>query len=152
MSIQEAIAAYETGELYWPISLLNELEEQKEGLGFDWVAAVAVAFFDQNEVENRVKLIQWVNETIAAKQKRDLSDLREKSLEIWNTRRDQLHISASHLCAALVHLLEGDYREYRKTIFFAISAMSEAPGFSQKGLHILTELFYTIQTDPNHSV
>jgi hypothetical protein len=151
MSLREALAACEAGELYWPVSLLNELEEGGQGRGLDWVAAVATRLLEQNEVENRSALIQWVNEAVAAKENRDLSNLSEKSLKIWSTRRDQLHVAVSHLYAALVYLLEGGYRDYRQSIFFAISAMSSDPVFTRMGLAISDVTFRSMQPDATMS-
>ncbi len=137
--------AYETGDIYWPVTLLNELEGGGQGRCFDWVAACAMTFFERVEVDNRSLLAQWVRDVIVAKENRNPLGLREKSLEIWHARRDQLHTTVSHLYAALHYLLEGDYREYRKTIFYAVSAMSRDPGFSHTGLSVAREAFAKMQ-------
>ncbi|VTR96962.1 hypothetical protein [Tuwongella immobilis] len=146
MSLQEATAAYEAGDLYWPITLLNELEDARQGRGFDWVVSCAVMFLERADGEDRRSLLQWVQDVAAAKESRNLAGLREKSLEIWHLQRDQRHTAVSHLYAALLDFLEGNYREYRKTIFYAISALSRDPAFSQAGLSIPEEVFVKMRT------
>lgn len=145
MPLQEAISAYEAGDIYWPVTLLNELEDATKGRGFDWCVICAARFFERIECEDHVSLVQWIQDLAAAKESRSTAELREKSLEIWHSRRDQPHTAVSHLYAALLYFLEGNYQEYRKTVFYAISALSRAPDFSQSGLLIAEETFAELQ-------
>lgn len=144
-AIDEARERYSRNDINWPASLLMELEDHQRGSGFNWVVACAMLLLEQTEVESRSALIQWVKDVAAAKEKGDLAGLREKSLEIWHARRDQLHTGVSHLYAALVHLLEGDSREYRRAIVYAIGAMCDDPAFSRTGLAIPLEAFRKMQ-------